>query len=72
MHNQTASVVSLAKTIRGGLDKKMEMTNIPTATLELIMTTFIDSVEGENSTARHVESAARSFVNGRISGLEGR
>lgn len=72
MHNQLASVVSLAKTYRLGLDRSKELTSLPTATLELLLSTFIELAEGGDQTARKIESSSASFVAGRIKAFEER
>lgn len=71
MHNQVASTVSLAKTVRGALDLSQEHSSLPTRTLELLLNTLIELGE-RNSISRAVESAHGSFVASRISGVEGR
>jgi hypothetical protein len=72
MHNQTASVVSLAKTVRMGLDKSKEITALSTPTLELLLNTLIELGEGSNPTARRMDSAAAGYVASRITGVESR
>lgn len=70
MHDQTASVVSLAKTILFGLDRTQVNTTVTTATYELLLKTFIDLFERDNPTANKIASASAAFVTSRISGLE--
>lgn len=72
MHNQVASVVSLAKTVRQGLDKSKEVTAIATPTLELLLTTLIELGLADNPIARRIDTASTGLVASRISGLEGR
>jgi hypothetical protein len=72
MHNQVASVVSLAKTVLMGMDKTKQMTALPTATLELILNTLIDQAQVDNPTARRIEVSSTAYVASRISGVEGR
>lgn len=42
IHNQTASVLSLARNVLAGIDVKREKTEIVTATLVLLLETLID------------------------------
>lgn len=72
MHNQIASVVSLAKTVRLGLDKTKEVTAIATPTLELLLSTLIELGQGDNPIARRIETASTGFVASRLGGAEGR
>lgn len=41
VHDHTASVVSLARALRGALDESKEMTSIKTASLALVLDTFV-------------------------------
>lgn len=72
IQNHTASTVSLAKTVRGALDRSKEYSSLPTRTLELLLNTLIEIAESGNPTARSIESAHGSFVASRINGAEGR
>lgn len=72
MHNQVASVVSLAKTVRLGMDKTKEVTAIATPTLELLLNTLIELGQGDNATARKIDAASTAYVQARVSGVEGR
>lgn len=71
MHNQVASTVSLAKTVLGAIDRSKELTMIPTMTLNLILTTFIENAQ-DTPGARALQSQQQSVVASRISALEGR
>ena len=70
MHDQTASVVSLAKTILFGLDRTQPTVTVTTATFELLLKSFIDHFERDNPTANKIAAASGAFVASRISGLE--
>lgn len=72
MHNQVASTVSLAKTVKMALDLTKEHSTLPTRTLELLLNTLIELGERSNPTARAVEASQAGFVASRISGIEGR
>lgn len=72
IHNQTASAVNLARSILFSMDYGKENQSLPTPTLELLLTTLIQMANDGNQTARKAETAAASFVAGRISGVEGR
>lgn len=60
-------MVSLAKTLRMGLDKSQEKTTLPTATLELLLVTLIDYYESGNPTARNVMTQQAGAVAAHIS-----
>lgn len=72
MHNQTASTVSLAKSVLMALDSKAEQSVLPTRTLELLLNTLIDLGTRDNPTARSIQATQSSFVSARITGIEGR
>ena len=60
VHDQTASVVSLARALRGGLDERKETTQIGTKTLALVLDTLI-SVAQPSENNRMTEVAGRTL-----------
>ena len=67
IHDQTASVVNLAKSRRLTQDRASIDTTIPTATLELILDTVI--ALGTPQTAHDTGDAAARSVMGRVASI---
>lgn len=55
VHDQVASTISLARVLLGALDLRQEMTPVRTATLKLILDTFIEN-GSTNQNLRVMES----------------
>jgi hypothetical protein len=55
VHDQVASTISLARVLLGALDLRQEMTPVRTATLKLILDTFIENAS-TNQNLRVMES----------------
>jgi hypothetical protein len=70
--NRLASIASLAKTILMGLDREKETTPLPTQMVDLLCRTIIEVSQRDNQTARTIQSAHSSFVQSKITGVEGR
>lgn len=70
MHNRIASSANLAKAILFGLDHSSEKTVIPTPTLKLLLSSLIELADGDNPTARKIESASAAFVASRLTDIE--
>jgi hypothetical protein len=61
IHDETASIVALARNIAGGLDPSREMTPVRTATLKLLLDTLID-LGAPPFQARRADDASRSVA----------
>lgn len=60
VHDHIASTVSLARVLLSGLNKAQETTSIRTATLALILETFIDN-SSSNQNMRVMESSGKEI-----------
>lgn len=63
VHDATASVVALARTILMGLDPNRIETPVQTESLRLILTTFIDTATPQENVMRG-QAAERSVMSG--------
>ena len=69
IHNQTASVVSLARTVLQGVDSHAVETKVSTATLKLLLETLIElgapAYQAQAAEPRTVASQMNGLRNGR-------
>lgn len=61
IHDQTASVMSLARTVLAGLDERNEQSSVRTATLVLLLQTLLDL--GAPNQNQRVAESARTQIN---------
>jgi hypothetical protein len=69
LHNEQASVVSLAKQMRMGLDQASEHTQVPTRSLDLILRSLIELVE-DTPMATKIATQQAGAVAARIAAIE--
>ena len=61
----------MAKSLQQSLDKSKTDTTVPTATLDLLLTTFIAVAQDGNPISQKIEAAQAAFLASRLNGSEG-
>lgn len=57
VHNERGSVFVMARGMLAEMDRSRETVTLPTPTLELILTTLCDVMQGDNATAQQTQHA---------------
>ncbi len=70
IHNQTASVVAMARSMQISLDRSSENTSVPTNTLDLLLSTLIEVAQQGNPMTQKIETQQVSALAERIKAFE--